>query len=278
VLKRTGHAGGGNLARAYARYGTRVSGPQVGAIAVMGRNGGGHVGVVSGVDANGNPRNASTFEGFFSVDVRGPPGHPGKLRFSDFGNPGFSIGDAFHAELGARAELNLDLAVSFDGNAAFPRLLAEFDLDWEWVLGGDQSGNVNFGLHNVRLDLGSFISQFIKPILDEIKKVTGPIQPLVDVLTAPIPILSDLAGEPINMLRLAELFGYLDPGTKKFIEVLAGVITLVNNLPSGDTIMIPLGGFMMGRDPFGNIGMGSQDANTAPALTVLPSSTESVAP
>ena len=44
-------AGGGNLASAYARYGTRVSGPQVGAIAVMGRNGGGHVGVVSGIDA-----------------------------------------------------------------------------------------------------------------------------------------------------------------------------------------------------------------------------------
>jgi uncharacterized protein (TIGR02594 family) len=55
VLKRTGHASGGNLASAYARYGTRVAGPQVGAIAVMGRRGGGHVGVVSGVDANGNP-------------------------------------------------------------------------------------------------------------------------------------------------------------------------------------------------------------------------------
>lgn len=55
VLKRTGHAGGGNLASAYARYGTRVSGPQVGAIAVMGRRGGSHVGVVSGVDPNGNP-------------------------------------------------------------------------------------------------------------------------------------------------------------------------------------------------------------------------------
>jgi uncharacterized protein (TIGR02594 family) len=55
VLKRTGHAGGGNLASAYARYGTRVQGPQVGAIAVMGRRGGGHVGVVTGVDASGNP-------------------------------------------------------------------------------------------------------------------------------------------------------------------------------------------------------------------------------
>jgi len=55
ILKRTGHSGGGNLAKAYASYGTRVSGPQVGAIAVMGRRGGGHVGVVSGVDPNGNP-------------------------------------------------------------------------------------------------------------------------------------------------------------------------------------------------------------------------------
>jgi uncharacterized protein (TIGR02594 family) len=51
VLKKTGHAGGGNLARGYARYGTRVSGPQVGAIAVMNS----HVGVVSGIDPNGNP-------------------------------------------------------------------------------------------------------------------------------------------------------------------------------------------------------------------------------
>jgi uncharacterized protein (TIGR02594 family) len=55
VLKRTGHPGGGNLAWGYAHYGKRISGPQVGAIAVMGRRGGGHVGVVSGIDPNGNP-------------------------------------------------------------------------------------------------------------------------------------------------------------------------------------------------------------------------------
>jgi uncharacterized protein (TIGR02594 family) len=55
VLKQTGHKGGGNLASGYAHYGTRISGPQVGAIAVMGRHGGGHVGVVTGIDGNGNP-------------------------------------------------------------------------------------------------------------------------------------------------------------------------------------------------------------------------------
>lgn len=55
VLKRTGRPGGGNLAKGYATYGTRVSGPRVGAIAVMARRGGGHVGVVSGIDPHGNP-------------------------------------------------------------------------------------------------------------------------------------------------------------------------------------------------------------------------------
>jgi uncharacterized protein (TIGR02594 family) len=63
ILERTGRRGSGsNLARSFANYGSRVSGPQIGAIAVMGRRGraaggspGGHVGVVSGIDAHGNP-------------------------------------------------------------------------------------------------------------------------------------------------------------------------------------------------------------------------------
>jgi uncharacterized protein (TIGR02594 family) len=56
VLQRAGfHGTGSDLARSFASYGQRVSGPQVGAIAVMRRRGGGHVGIVSGIDANGNP-------------------------------------------------------------------------------------------------------------------------------------------------------------------------------------------------------------------------------
>jgi uncharacterized protein (TIGR02594 family) len=55
VLRRSGYKGGGNLALGYKHYGTRVSGPQIGAIAIMGRQGGGHVGVVSGIDNDGNP-------------------------------------------------------------------------------------------------------------------------------------------------------------------------------------------------------------------------------
>ncbi len=57
VLQRSGHKGtGSDMARSFASYGQRISGPQVGAIAVMSRGRrGGHVGIVSGIDANGNP-------------------------------------------------------------------------------------------------------------------------------------------------------------------------------------------------------------------------------
>lgn len=57
VLEKSGRRGtGSNMASSFASYGRRISGPQVGAIAVMSRGRrGGHVGIVSGIDASGNP-------------------------------------------------------------------------------------------------------------------------------------------------------------------------------------------------------------------------------
>ena len=56
VLQHSGYKGtGSDLASSFAHYGQRVSGPQVGAIAVMSRRGGGHVGIITGIDASGNP-------------------------------------------------------------------------------------------------------------------------------------------------------------------------------------------------------------------------------
>lgn len=57
VLERSGFKGtGSDAAKSFASYGHRVSGPKVGAIAVMTRGkGGGHVGIISGIDDHGNP-------------------------------------------------------------------------------------------------------------------------------------------------------------------------------------------------------------------------------
>jgi uncharacterized protein (TIGR02594 family) len=57
VLAKAGYSGtNSDAAKSFAQYGRRISEPKVGAIAVLARGKhGGHVGVVSGVDANGNP-------------------------------------------------------------------------------------------------------------------------------------------------------------------------------------------------------------------------------
>jgi uncharacterized protein (TIGR02594 family) len=59
VLNKTGYAGtNSDAARSFASYGRRVSEPRVGAIAVLSRGKNmnlGHVGIVTGIDANGNP-------------------------------------------------------------------------------------------------------------------------------------------------------------------------------------------------------------------------------
>lgn len=53
VLERAGYRGtGSDVAADFARWGHRLPGPVVGAIAVMGRRGGGHVGVVTAVSAS----------------------------------------------------------------------------------------------------------------------------------------------------------------------------------------------------------------------------------
>ena len=57
VLAKAGYAGtNSDAAKSFAQYGRRIAEPRVGAIAVLTRGKrGGHVGVVSGIDANGNP-------------------------------------------------------------------------------------------------------------------------------------------------------------------------------------------------------------------------------
>jgi len=57
VLRKSGMKGtSSSMANSFASYGTRLSGPKVGAIAVVARGkSAGHVGIVTGIDASGNP-------------------------------------------------------------------------------------------------------------------------------------------------------------------------------------------------------------------------------
>jgi Ca2+-binding RTX toxin-like protein len=137
------------------------------------------------------------------------------------------------------------LVVELGQSQAFVALAGQSDvtilLDLSSLSGSILSDGLRLvEFRNVGLDLGSFISDFIQPVLGEIQKVTGPIQPVIDILTAPLPVLSDL-GPPTTILDLARLTGAFDPG---LIESIADIITLVNAIPTNvSNLVIPFGDF-----------------------------------
>ena len=193
----------------------------------------------------------SYFDGSFRVDLK-DPNRDGKLTMAELFSSGTQFGDVLHAVLGATAWVNLDLIASFGGNTAFPRVLADFTLSW--TANTDQGVTppvIDFT--NIRLDLGTFVSDFLGPILKEIRKVTEPVQPLIDIVTMRLPVLSDLAGRKITMLDLAASFGYLEPSTVDFIEGVLQVVDLINSLDGlGEgTILIPFGSFRLNEGPDG---------------------------
>ena len=205
------------------------------------------------LDVMDDAADPTLFRGFFEVDLM-DPNHDGKLTFAELTSSGVEFDDIIHANLGAEAHVNLDMAASFGGNTAFPRVLAKFQLDWIFDL-ENGAGTPQIAITDIYLDLGTLISDFLGPVLEEIRKVTEPLQPIIDIVTARLPVLSDLAGEDITLLDLAEIFGLLEPSTVDFIESIIEVVNLINDLEGlGEgTILIPFGAFNLTEDADGQM-------------------------
>lgn len=210
------------------------------------------------LDVTDDAADPSTFIAGFQVDLKDPVGSNNHLTFADLQNSSVSAGDIVEAALVADANINLDLVVSFEGNADFPRILADFALDWHFA--DLEGGEPTIAFNNVRVDVGTFISKFVLPILKQIRKVTEPLDPLVKILAAPLPVISDLAGRPYTLVDLAELFGYVKPGTAKFIKQVVEIVSLINDFNiSSATLEIPIGSFTL-------VGGGETDPGTIQAV------------
>src|SRR5262249_18199216 len=146
-----------------------------------------------------------------------------------------------------------------------PELHADFFLDW--AIDGDPNTpdsqpidlfnppeNFSFGrsiqdglkiveFRDVELDLGTYISNVVKPVLDKIQDITEPVQPIIDIVTTPLPVLSDL-GLDITLLDIAKMTGVVNPALITAIETIADVITLIHSIDlSGPGLLIPIGDF-----------------------------------
>ncbi|MBC2714899.1 MAG: calcium-binding protein [Desulfobacteraceae bacterium] len=169
-----------------------------------------------------------------------------RLGFSELGKLRVDV------DLAAEAEVNLGLVAKFNEDiipdavaALLPEVGAQFVLDWET---GDLTDGFEMSewlelveFRHVSIDMGSFLGDFLGPVVEKIQEITDPLQPIIDVLTARIPVVSDLAGRTITLVDIAGLTGYVEPA---MIYAIADIISLVNSIPAEPgSLMLPLGGF-----------------------------------
>jgi Ca2+-binding RTX toxin-like protein len=182
-------------------------------------------------------------EGYFSVDLKDPDGDPNdgdgdSLTLGEiFG--GLSFDETIDFDYGIAADVDLDIVTSLAGSSMLPRLRTDFALDWG--LGSDEI-ETRIAFENIELNLGDFFGGFAGEVLGEVKEVLDPIQPIVDALTDPIPVISDLAGD-ISLADIARIFGRADIAA--FLDAVKLVNDFIYSLPEdlGSETWIYLGGF-----------------------------------
>ena len=73
----------------------------------------------------------------------------------------------------------------------------------------------------------------VAPLLEKIQEVTEPLQPIIDIVTTPLPVLSDL-GLEITLLDIAKATGKVSPGFITAMETIFDVISIVNSIDLSD--------------------------------------------
>ncbi|MCP4710362.1 MAG: hypothetical protein GY869_17200, partial [Planctomycetes bacterium] len=112
------------------------------------------------------------------------------------------IDEIFAINFGIEATLNLTMTLDI-GDVGLPRLKADFVASWGWDF-VNGAGDPLFGLYNLRIDIGTFVTDILKPITDTIAEILDPFKPIVDVFLTEIPGLQVIA-QPPNLLGLINL-------------------------------------------------------------------------
>ncbi|MCH5377390.1 MAG: hypothetical protein JJ992_25805, partial [Planctomycetes bacterium] len=213
---------------------------------------------VDGDDNDGNTHLAANF----AVNIVNSTDPMDKrLGLSELGRMGFDV--LVGAE--ASAELAMTLGIAGD-NGGFPQIQADFFLDWhidgdpntagiQMVSLFDPPPDFDFGrsiqdglqvveFRNVSLDVGSYISDVVGPLVRKIQDVTAPVQPIIDIVTTPLPVLSDL-GLEITLLDIAKQTGAVDARFIDAVETIAEVISVINSIeiPDDGSLLVPFGSF-----------------------------------
>src|SRR5205085_11526576 len=121
--------------------------------------------------------------------------------------------------------------------------IADFNLNWFFNSSTGLSGSTpTIGFNNVTLRIGKFFDTFLGPIVKTIHEIFDPIKPVIDFLTDPIPVISDvsvLVGHGKIALEdiAVEFLPFLKP-----VQIFLDIVNVLEDIKiDGGSVGIPIG-------------------------------------
>ena len=211
-----------------------------------------------------SPNEVSDFSGNFTIDILDPSGD-NRLLPSEWDELETT------ATLAGRGEVYLEVDAAFipdlaewsgDQELGIPKSNWDFNLslstnvtaiyDFPGLAPDDGSFEIEFA--NIQLDTSEYLGGFFAPVINTLKPVLAPLQPILELLRSPVPGISDLSelvsGKQTTFLDIAQ-FASGGPVTAGALHAISLVDTLVNadvpdREPDGAALPnIDLGGFQI---------------------------------
>jgi hypothetical protein len=205
----------------------------------------------------------SEFKGTFTFDVTGPD-QSHRLDASQ-ATPAYFLSNTIVALKGS-AVVDLGAVLTVDN---FPTMALNLQVNWPFTSGSLQGDRPTIAFNDVQLDVGSFFN-FLQPYFKQLHTTMTPIDTVVEALSKPLPVISQLPGQSgLSLLGIAQA---IDPSLTAFTPFVTAFQRLyalssqqgLPNIPTGKVI-VDYGSFNLGnadpRDP--NFSL----SNVAPNIT-----------
>ncbi|MCA9062604.1 MAG: proprotein convertase P-domain-containing protein, partial [Planctomycetaceae bacterium] len=225
------------------------------------------------VSANQRPVGvANSFAGRFVVQFLDPGADDGLLTLDEMLRVR-SFKDVVSIDATAIADLNLSLSAMLGESASFPSIYANLGIDWDYQLGASlQLPTVS--LTDIELGLGEFLTGFAGGVFEKVESVIEPVRPIINFLSEPLPVVSDLAGSDITLLDFMRMQGGQMRQVVAFIDAVKLLDGIIQSIPDPGSSRLPIGNATF--DP--NTGEFTIAGGAAQAFTEMAGSFTSKAP
>ncbi len=199
--------------------------------------------------------NLGAFQAFVSDNTSNPTNATLALDVDGLGLSPGNITPTLAGTIGIHLKAKAGLGPYQNNTFQYLSVAVDVNVDWSFSTSTAAQGpTVSFD--NITLALGPAVGQFVTPIITDIQDVLAPLEPIIKVLTEPIPGLSDLshlAGQgDVTLLQLAKDAASLHafgPGFDQVVSFISDIVPVLNDLEkfktNGDNLFLNVGDFTL---------------------------------